>query len=719
VSELVRLPVPRSSSARPENADIPYLLVNPPLTDPTYPYHSISYLVASCHERGFTGYRCLDANIEALNHLARPEYVAGLLDTAARVRAQVEATDRPTRADEMRYQAALSGVGVRPDFVRRAIEVFRSPEHFYDYPTYRQAAMAAHRFVNLLSLRTLPGLFSGFSLRTNGPVNYLSQTDLSDPAVLDLVTGAFADYITGPFRRLLSQRRWRLVGLSVNYSSQLPFALRMAREVRSACPDAVVVFGGTEVCDDVKYARDATSVWRIFADADLVVPGEGETPLVDILCAIRDGTPFDGIAGVLTPGSDTRDVRPNYEHVGRLPAPRYDVWDWSAYWSPEPVVLYSPTRGCYWNKCTFCDYGLNTDRPTSPSRERPVEQVMSDLREISRFARTLYFSVDAMSPRYLRRLAESMAEADLGLRWSAELRLERTFPRRGTAALLRRAGCVSIAFGYESATQRILDLIDKGVDIATVPAILERLAEAGIGAQMMGFTGFPSETPDEARETYAFLARHRSLWTLAGVGEFSLTPGSIVARQPDRFGVEVLPQPESHDIARVLAWRDLTTGRVHAPGEADEAIDPALRAQIRRGLVGRPFVGGVDASHTLLYFARNGRRLLPDVRTAGPHPPSIVDEQLVWVPFADVDDFCSVAELEAAHGQAVRDRGGVRHADMAAWLAEPGRSRPGRSLVLLTPGGAAVGLGRPDGDTGTDTDRILRSLRILLNPAAQ
>lgn len=87
-----------------------------------------------------------------------------------------------------------------------------------------------------------------------------------------------------------------------------------------------------------------------------------------------------------------------YSSVATPDSPAYDVWDWDRYWAPEPVILYSPTRGCYWNKCTFCDYGLNTDRPTSPSRERPVDAVLTDLREAGRYGRTLYFAVDAMSP---------------------------------------------------------------------------------------------------------------------------------------------------------------------------------------------------------------------------------------------------------------------------------------------------------------------------------
>jgi len=479
----------------------------------------------------------------------------------------------------------------------------------------------------------------------------------------------------------------------------------------------VIVFGGTEICDDVKYARDPARLWACFADVDLIVPGEGESPLVDILCAIRDGEPFDGLSGVLARGAGAVATRLNYEHVGRLPAPRYDVWDWDAYWSPEPVVLYSPTRGCYWNKCTFCDYGLNSDRPTSPSRERPVETVVEDLRSIAAFARTLYFSVDAMSPRYLNALSTALAEADLGLSWSAELRLERTIPKRGTAQLLRRAGCVAISFGYESASQRVLDLIDKGVNIADVPEILRQLAEAGIGAQMMGFTGFPSETAAEASATYEFLLRYQELWALAGVGEFALTPGAIVARQPERFGVEVLPALESHDIIRTLGWRDRRAGDRHRAGSEGEGVDPALRAALRRTATGRPFVGGIDSSHTLLYFARFGKGLLPAEPDSGnaDHGPVLARQQIADAPFVDVDVLTTVGDLTAAHARMLHD-GGVTYRDLARWLAEPGRGRPGSTVALVSAGGVVSDAGI--GGQGLDTGKLQQCLELLRLPAS-
>jgi anaerobic magnesium-protoporphyrin IX monomethyl ester cyclase len=98
---------------------------------------------------------------------------------------------------------------------------------------------------------------------------------------------------------------------------------------------------------------------------------------------------------------------------------------------------------------------------------------------------------------------------------------------------------VCISFGYESASQRILNLIDKGVNIQDVLQILQQLSEENIGVQMMGFIGFPSESLEEAFETFTFLKDNRECWTLAAIGDFLLTPNAIVAKKFRDFGIKI------------------------------------------------------------------------------------------------------------------------------------------------------------------------------------
>jgi anaerobic magnesium-protoporphyrin IX monomethyl ester cyclase len=700
----------RTHDAYQRPGEIDYLLINPPLTDPTQPYHSIPYLVGSARSEGFTAYRCVDANIDGLNYLADPRRVADLLQRAADIRHAVGKSASITRSDELSFRIALAGCGLAPDFVSKAISVFRSPDLFYHNPTYRQAVMAVQRWQELLSLDGAAGLFHSFSLRGRGLLNLCSFDDLTNRNALGAATRAFDPYIAGPFAETLAERPWQLIGFSVNYTSQLPFALRLAYEARALCPGAIIAFGGTDVCDVIRFTRANLDVWELFRDVDVIVPGEGETPFCDILRGLRDGSPLARTPGTLK-RADRRDtVSINYENVATLPAPAYDVWDWTKYWSPEPVVLYSPTRGCYWNKCTFCDYGLNSDSPTSPFRERPADAVIDDLAAVREIGDKVYFAVDAMSPRYVRLLSEALSKASTQVYWGAELRLERTFPQRGVARLLRRAGCVAISFGYESASQRILDLIDKGVNIEAVPAILTDLGTNKIAAQMMGFTGFPSETKCEAERTYQFLLEHSTKWALAGITVFGLTPGSIIAKKPSNFGISLMSPGPGIDILRFVSWQEPDTGVIHRPIERDERISDQLRQAVNRAVDDRPFAGGIDSAHSLLYFKRNGPCFFAGDRSEDPLV-EIVPVARCTVPFVNFDEFTTVHDLQEERDVLERTTGSS-YDSMMSWLRSPGNARRGDALALILPSGVSIGL-------PTEANEILSGplLKLIIHSA--
>jgi hypothetical protein len=184
-----------------------------------------------------------------------------------------------------------------------------------------------------------------------------------------------------------------------------------------------------------------------------------------------------------------------------------------------------------------------------------------------------------------------------------------------------------------------------------------------------------------------------------------------VARRPERFDIEVLPLPREHDIARQLSWRDLDSG-VTTHGEARRPVPQALKAQIRRGLGGRPFVGGIDSSHTLLYFAANGRGLLPD-RAAEPARHRLAVERVVPVGFQSLDAFATVSELEAEHARLAATDAGVRHRAVRAWLDAPGRSVPGRSAAIVLAGGGVAAVPKIE---GIDLEKALRGLDLVLSP---
>ncbi|MFC7478886.1 B12-binding domain-containing radical SAM protein [Luedemannella flava] len=316
---------------------------------------------------------------------------------------------------------------------------------------------------------------------------------------------------------------------------------------------------------------------------------------------------------------------------------------------PEPraVRLLLPSRGCYWNKCTFCDYGLNTDGPTSPWRQDTVDTMIRDVTELSTFAKFIYFSVDVLAPATILRFAEQVVDRGLDFRWGAEIRLEKYWSDE-RCELLRRSGCTAISVGFESANQRVLDLIDKGTRPAQVKQTITAMTKAGIGVQMMGFTGFPTETRDEALDSINFLLDNRDLWTFGGLGDFVLTPGAIVAKQPDRFGISNLRRPPQGDVSPVLFYDEPVTEA------AREEIGEAKK-RLNRAHYDRPWLGAVDTPHTFFYHDRYGtavRELLEqdrDLREDDDDTLFVVNGSFVSTPDpAVLDRYC---ELYGSSGQ--------------------------------------------------------------------
>jgi hypothetical protein len=498
--------------------------------------------------------------------------------------------------------------GLSPEGPCRAIRVLQDTESFYDYPRYRDAVQILQLWLRSLSCDAFPGQFTdAFQLTGEGLFNLCSVNDLCDTAILQQIARPFVDYLEGILFRDLLLGEYRVIGINITYVSQLPFALWLIRSIRRLLPETYIVCGGTEVSDLWKYCVLRESFARLFEGADGCVIGEGESSFFRILDAVSDGSRPRAIPNLVCLGESNEAIMPpeiRYENLDCLPTPQYDLMSANPYFSPHLLVYYSPTRGCYWNKCTFCDYGLNFGTPTSPWRQRNIELVLQDLTQISRLTPYVYLSVDVLSPSAILRLAEALVQSAVQIYWSAEMRLESYFSQE-RCQLLHQSGCVSVSVGFESGCQRILDRIRKGTRLDQIKLALGNLADAEIAVQMMGFTDFPTETYDEAIQSVSYLQNTRDLWATAALGEFQLTPGSIIAQYPQDFSLVDVRPFSSDDIARRLFFR--TSGGPSKKALENEAIEREKKS-LSTTEFERPFVGGIDSAHTIFYFARFGPR---------------------------------------------------------------------------------------------------------------
>jgi hypothetical protein len=583
------------------------LLIHPPFADPTQPYVSLPTLKGYLGAKGLD-VELLDLNLEAAHHLLSRE---GLERLARRLTELCHELNGRSRLDfdaQRRYRLAFEArdrVAAAADADPSPLEVFRDRARFLDPVAYEIARLHVDAAFDGLAALHFPYRY-GFNSATHSVVPWsfdlLAEHAQDESGVLvDLYDRVFEGGLAGV----------DFIGLSIAFPSQIPEASKLAYRLRRLAADAFIAFGGPAIHQVLIHADDAARQ-RVLEHVDGVGLFEGEETLAQLLPLLPEWQARrDPDVLALVPNLLMRDVagRPRLgpRHVLDLrdvPAPDPTGLPLDRYVAPERTLLYAPTRGCYWNQCSFCYYGLS-ETATASYREIPPARVAEDLAQLSqRFGvRHVYISCDVLAPAYAVRLAQAIVDRGLDITWSSDLKIEKYFtPKR--CELLYRSGLRAAAFGIESGSDRILDLMRKGCDRATMTRVNRDFHEAGIATEWMTFTDHPGETLEEALATIAWIEEERERVALFVVGEFGLERGSAIYQDPSAFGVEAIWFAEGDDLRLYAQFKQAGGGRDPAQ---QEVVDAAI-SRLSRGyrLAAYPWAGANSTHHSLLWLLARG-----------------------------------------------------------------------------------------------------------------
>jgi radical SAM superfamily enzyme YgiQ (UPF0313 family) len=305
--------------------------------------------------------------------------------------------------------------------------------------------------------------------------------------------------------REIAALRPDVLGLSATTIS-VTNAARIAARVKELVPGVVTIIGGPHVSAIPERTLEA------FPEIDYGIVGEGEHSLFDLLQRLETQQPIDGVAGLAwrRDGNVVANPRAPYiDDLDELPPPAWDLLpDFPHRFQPTlfsypktPVASLITSRGCPFS-CSFCD------RSTSGRKGRmhSVEYVVGLCRHLEGLGvRHVLFVDDLFTVRRDRvvQLCESFLEAGFRFTWSCTshpnlLDLE-------TMKLMKKAGCWQIAYGIESGSPRILDVVKHEVKIPRMRETLRLTRQAGIRAKGYVMLGHPTEGLDSLAETLEFL----------------------------------------------------------------------------------------------------------------------------------------------------------------------------------------------------------------------
>lgn len=287
--------------------------------------------------------------------------------------------------------------------------------------------------------------------------------------------------------------------------------------------------------------RETVGHWLDMPGVRAVVGGEAEPFLAELVRAAASGERLDGFAGVSERGR-VAPPAPPLRDLDAAPFPDFTDFPWHRY--PRRIVPVISGRGCGWGSCTFCSDITSgsgrTFRSRSPARVLDELEHQARTHDCEQFVFTdLKLNSD---PAMWRALIDRMPGRLPAARWVAAVHIGGEREEGLSAEELgaaRAAGCVRLTTGLESGSQRMLDLMYKGTDLARTSRFLHDAHDAGISVRTTMIIGYPGEETKDLLQTASFLERHAGQIERVTLNRLQVVPGTRLAaevrRRPDAY----------------------------------------------------------------------------------------------------------------------------------------------------------------------------------------
>ena len=348
-----------------------------------------------------------------------------------------------------------------------------------------------------------------------------------------------------------------LVLLSVPFPGAMYAALRIAQVIKSAYPEIKIALGGGYVNTELRELSEP----RIFDFVDFITLDSGERPLLALLDHLAGKRSVERLVRTFIRNANNQVQYLNwqepdipFEEVGTatwdgLPLGSYlsllDMLNpMHRLWSDGRWNKLTVAHGCYWKKCSFCDVSLDyISRYETASASLLVDRIEQIVAETGQTG--FHFVDEAAPPKVLKALAEELIRRQVVISWWGNIRFEKTFTPE-LAELLAQSGCIAMSGGLEVASDRLLNLMKKGVSVEQVAQVTKGFSDAGILVHAYLMYGFPTQTVQETVDALEYV---RQLFENGCIQSgffhrFICTVHSPVGLNPQEYGIELVPLPE-------------------------------------------------------------------------------------------------------------------------------------------------------------------------------
>lgn len=411
------------------------------------------------------------------------------------------------------------------------------------------------------------------SIEATAPLGLLS---ISTPLLRAGYTVRIIDSTISPDykRRLLEEVEDALcLGISVVTGPMIQETVEIARAIKKWNPNFPIILGGWHPSLLPGQTLEAEYV-------DMIVRGQGEQSMLEIAQRLEEHAPLDDVKGIgfKRQGEPVFTPERPLKTLDQCPPKAYHLADFDAY---ERIcgrrwAMFVSSLACPFN----CSYCTNAGVYGRKWNALPVEQVVEETIDLTRRYRLelLWMADDNFLVDLERalKIAEGLIRAGANFKWSVQATTNLTARLSvEELTLLRRSGLHQICQGIETASPKVMKLMNKGFqDLGDIYQSTERCVAAGVIPSFNIIFGYPGEGMKERRETVNFMMDvcrrfpGAEFWT----NIFTPYPGSPIFHRAKELGIQVpdslegwvdyfprytvLPWLRGKEHARLQAMRD-------------------------------------------------------------------------------------------------------------------------------------------------------------------
>ena len=241
-----------------------------------------------------------------------------------------------------------------------------------------------------------------------------------------------------------------------------------------------------------------TYLFKLF---DFIVVNDDQQTIENVENAIESEQSFNQISNIIYTQNNGRSIHKTNFTQNKLILPVFDVLN-----QPLNIRLF-PQHACYWSRCTFC--GIN-NKYCLKEKNWDYDYAFSLLEHLHNNNIKSFWSLDeALPPEVLLKISEKIIVENWDFNWHTRTRVDSRLVDLKLCRTLRKSGLKNLLLGFESASERILKLMNKTNDpknyVKTAEEIVRLYNRENISIHFPCIIGFPSETKSELEATIGFM----------------------------------------------------------------------------------------------------------------------------------------------------------------------------------------------------------------------